>query len=381
MLIGRYIGKRLGDISKLLFGGKKDLGIDGSPSDLAVSVVSNTQLNLSWTNGSTNEDGISVERSEDGVAYAEIYQTAAAATSYNNTGLTQNTNYYYRVRAFRGSVYSEYSDVVSAYTLTTDCFNYIDGLETPLSSAQIVYINTFIKSLYSGLSITALSQFFDTLYILAGETAESSYRNLVKRLHDATAVNSPTWTQYEGSTGDGISAYLDTNYNANSQGSNYTLNNCAFGVYIRTSAAEVRSDIGVRTDTTNYTNIISRDTTAPDTKTQMRIHSGVNPYVFPLNDNSIGMYIAARNGNTQTGLFGWKNKSVLSPISGTGNTTSIPNFNFFMLARNFAGNGEQFSTKQIGAGFTSKYTDQTAVNVITDAIETYFDAHGKGIIA
>lgn len=89
---------------------------NGAPSGLAITVVSDVQLNLSWNNGSTNEDGISIERSADGVTYAEIYQAAAAATSYNNTGLTAGTKYYYRLRAFKGSKYSAYCSVVNATT-------------------------------------------------------------------------------------------------------------------------------------------------------------------------------------------------------------------------------------------------------------------------
>ena len=83
---------------------------------------------------------------------------------------------------------------------------YIDGLTTPLSSGQLTALNTFVKALKDGLSITLLSEVFDVMYILAGETEESSLRNLIKRAHDAEAVNSPTFTTLEGFTGDASSA-------------------------------------------------------------------------------------------------------------------------------------------------------------------------------
>jgi hypothetical protein len=47
------------------------------------------------------------------------------------------------------------------------------------------------------------------------------------RLSDYTAVNSPTFTTDEGFTGDGISSYIDTNYNPAISGINYTLDNAS----------------------------------------------------------------------------------------------------------------------------------------------------------
>ena len=73
---------------------------------------------------------------------------------------------------------------------------YITGLTTPLSSAQLLRLNTLIKTIKTRLSISALSEAFDTIYVLAGETSESSLKNLVKDAHHCTAVNAPTFTQY-----------------------------------------------------------------------------------------------------------------------------------------------------------------------------------------
>lgn len=90
---------------------------NGSSHTLYLTVISSSQINLGWTNDSTTEDGISIERSTNGYTWAEIHVTAAAATTYNNTGLTTATRYYYRVRAKLGSLYTEYSNIVSAVTL------------------------------------------------------------------------------------------------------------------------------------------------------------------------------------------------------------------------------------------------------------------------
>ncbi|MBI3911134.1 MAG: S8 family serine peptidase [Armatimonadetes bacterium] len=92
-----------------------------TPSGLAVAVVSQTQLNLSWTDNSVNETGFEVERSRDGVAFGRIGAVGPRAgtgslVTYSNTGLNANTTYYYRVRATNAGGVSGYSNIASAAT-------------------------------------------------------------------------------------------------------------------------------------------------------------------------------------------------------------------------------------------------------------------------
>jgi hypothetical protein len=51
------------------------------------------------------------------------------------------------------------------------------------------------------------------------------------RLSQYTAVNSPTFTTNEGFKGNGTSSYIDINYNALTNGVNFTQNNASFGFY------------------------------------------------------------------------------------------------------------------------------------------------------
>jgi hypothetical protein len=53
-----------------------------------------------------------------------------------------------------------------------------------------------------------------------------------KRLSQYTAVNSPTFTTNQGFTGDGISAYIDTNFNFTLNGINYTVNDASRYFYL-----------------------------------------------------------------------------------------------------------------------------------------------------
>jgi hypothetical protein len=91
-----------------------------APSGLSATVVSNSQINLAWTDNSGAESGYKVEQSANGTTgWSVINTTAAGATSYSVTGLSQNTIYYFRVRAYNGSEFSAYTSVANATTLPT----------------------------------------------------------------------------------------------------------------------------------------------------------------------------------------------------------------------------------------------------------------------
>lgn len=63
------------------------------PTNLVCTVVSSTQIDLSWTDNSPDETGFSVERSTDGVSFSVIDTVPANVTAYNDTGLTPGTTY------------------------------------------------------------------------------------------------------------------------------------------------------------------------------------------------------------------------------------------------------------------------------------------------
>jgi C1A family cysteine protease len=88
-----------------------------APSGLTATAASTSQINLSWTDNSTDETGFKIERSPDGASWQQIAITAANATTYSDTGLTASTTYYYQVRATNGVGDSAYSNPATATTL------------------------------------------------------------------------------------------------------------------------------------------------------------------------------------------------------------------------------------------------------------------------
>ncbi|MEQ9671217.1 DUF4114 domain-containing protein [Coleofasciculus sp. G2-EDA-02] len=68
-------------------------------SDLSLTGVSATEIELTWADNSNDETGFKIERSRDQENWTVVATTAADVTRYRDTDLTANTQYYYRLRA------------------------------------------------------------------------------------------------------------------------------------------------------------------------------------------------------------------------------------------------------------------------------------------
>ena len=92
--------------------------MSGDPASLIISVISPTEIDLSWTDNVTNEQGYKIERSvNDDSHYSVIDSIPANSNTYTGTSLNPSTLYYYRVRAYKGSsTYSNYTNSVSGTT-------------------------------------------------------------------------------------------------------------------------------------------------------------------------------------------------------------------------------------------------------------------------
>lgn len=91
-----------------------------APSNLAGDTSTGGQVSLSWTDNAGNEYGFEVERSVDGGAsWTQIATPGADSSSYADSGVASETTYVYRVRAYNGAGYSNWSNTVSATTLVS----------------------------------------------------------------------------------------------------------------------------------------------------------------------------------------------------------------------------------------------------------------------
>jgi hypothetical protein len=89
-----------------------------APTNLVATVISGTQINLTWTDNANNETGYKIERATDGVHFSILSGTGLNGHAYNNTGLTAGKQYFYRVYAQNSNGNSAYSNVASGITGT-----------------------------------------------------------------------------------------------------------------------------------------------------------------------------------------------------------------------------------------------------------------------
>jgi len=138
----------------------------GSSSLLALlvawhSVVFAAQLTLTWTDDSTDAQGISIERSSDTAgAYTQIAITAAGVTSYTDPTVAAGVRYCYRLRAFNASGYSAYSNAACAIPGSTVGLAVIkvgEGDGTVTSAPEGIDCGAICSASYSGGTAVAVT--------------------------------------------------------------------------------------------------------------------------------------------------------------------------------------------------------------------------------
>ncbi|TAM93417.1 MAG: hypothetical protein EPN39_20085 [Chitinophagaceae bacterium] len=89
--------------------------VPGLVTAVAVSV---SQINLTWTDTSTNLAGYNIYRSDvNNTGFRKLQQVPAGVTSYSDSTLFSNTTYYYKISATNTGGTSGYSDTAYATTL------------------------------------------------------------------------------------------------------------------------------------------------------------------------------------------------------------------------------------------------------------------------
>ena len=92
--------------------------LPAAPTNLSAIVISKSQINLTWSDNATNETGFYIERCKGSTCtnFVRIATVGANVTTFENTGLSKNTTYRYRVQAYNASGVSDYSNIVTATT-------------------------------------------------------------------------------------------------------------------------------------------------------------------------------------------------------------------------------------------------------------------------
>jgi hypothetical protein len=196
------------------------LGAYQPPIALAATGIGETSFTANWKSFSGAKYYL-LDVSTSSTFNTFVYENQkinAPATSYVVIGLNSGTTYYYRVRASTDAFDADYQAVLD-YATT-------QGYTLP-SAGQQTLQNQLVVDLKDGGIWSKL----DTFGVFATD-GDSDFALIDWiRLSDYTAFNSPTFTTNQGFQGNGTSAYINTNYNAQSDGTNYTVNNASTGFW------------------------------------------------------------------------------------------------------------------------------------------------------
>jgi len=90
-----------------------------APTNLAAIALTQSSIGLSWTNGTTEQTGVKIERCLGSrcTNFVQIATVVGTATNYTNSGLSARTHYRYQVRAYNDAGNSQYSNIAAARTL------------------------------------------------------------------------------------------------------------------------------------------------------------------------------------------------------------------------------------------------------------------------
>ncbi|WP_243235881.1 LamG-like jellyroll fold domain-containing protein [Flavobacterium pectinovorum] len=146
---------------------------------VSTEVPPSSSLTVNWIDGATNEDNYIVERSDNGTDFNVIATLGANATSYNDTGLVPNTQYYYRVKAKNSTESSVYETAsvttppIPSAPVKASAPNPATGLTNiQLTSGNLTLkwsgsTNTTTYAVYFGTDPLNLAKLGDVAYVAA----------------------------------------------------------------------------------------------------------------------------------------------------------------------------------------------------------------------
>jgi fibronectin type 3 domain-containing protein len=92
--------------------------LPAAPTNLTGTVVSGSEIDISWTNNANNATGFLIDRSSDDVTFTQIAVVGASMTSYHDTSVSPGNTYFYKVAATNAAGTSKFSNVFEESTLT-----------------------------------------------------------------------------------------------------------------------------------------------------------------------------------------------------------------------------------------------------------------------
>ena len=96
--------------------GTTTVALPTAPSNLTNSVISSSQINLTWTASTSGATGYAIQRCQGASCTSFAQVGTSTTTSFSNTGLTASTSYSYRVDATNTAGASGFSNTTTGTT-------------------------------------------------------------------------------------------------------------------------------------------------------------------------------------------------------------------------------------------------------------------------
>ncbi|MCU0599722.1 MAG: fibronectin type III domain-containing protein [Desulfobacterales bacterium] len=188
-----FIEKPVDDVTLIVFV-KKSTRIS-SPSALVAAAKSSTQITLGWKDNSDNETGFKIERKTGNCSstnsWTQIATRSKNETTYTVSGLSPDTTYSFRIRAYNGSSNSAYSNCASSKTGVTG---------TPPAPANLKATSASTSKINLSWSDNSSNETGFKIYRKAGTVKWMFLTNTganVKKFTDTTAADNSSTTTYQ----------------------------------------------------------------------------------------------------------------------------------------------------------------------------------------
>lgn len=274
-----------------------------------------------------------------------------------------------------GGGFSGGQGLPSGVSNDVDAQLFIDAMTSAPDTDRQVIINQFFLDI-KGIGDHGADDIFaqmDFAYLFAAHDEQASLLD-VKRLFDATAVNAPVFEVDRGFTGNASNHAVDSTYIPSSDGVNFTQDDCSMGAYSRTNRSGSEVMMGASTDASNNL-------------TKFNPRSGADAVNYSVNQagsentgavtNSEGLLVIERTASNVTRAY--KNGTELDVSADV--SQGLPTVEVYVLALHQDTSILQEWLGQCAFAFAGAALTATEHSNLFDAVETYMDAIGAGVVA
>jgi hypothetical protein len=222
-----------------------------------------------------------------------------------------------------------------------------------LTATEKSAVNTLVVSMKANSIWTPMK----AIYPMVGASAAACAQNL--KSSSFTGTFSSGWTfASTGVTGNGTSAYMNTNLNPST---NLTLNSSHLSFYSRTNSNGTEVEMG--SETAPNGSVLEIRTVGV---TYYKVNSGAT-YITYTDSDSRGFYLANRTASNV--INGWKNSTKVA--TGTTSSSSLSSANIFLGSLSQSGTPIYFTTKQCALASIGDGLNDTQASDFYTAVQAF----------